>query len=171
MEDTRSDALIIREAQESDLKEILSIYNDAVTNSTAVYEYEPRSLNAHLQWFQNKRKSEYPVLVAEVQAHVIEFGSYGSFRAWPAYSQTVESSVYIESRYRGKHIGRRLMVDLIERAKQQKYHTMIAGIDATNTASIKLHKNLGFIQTAYMHEVGWKFDRWLDLIFMQLIIN
>jgi phosphinothricin acetyltransferase len=171
MKEIRSDSLIIREAQENDLKEILSIYNDAVTNSTAVYEYEPRSFHAHLQWFQNKRKSKYPVLVAEMQTHIIGFCSYGSFRVWPAYSQTIESSIYIESRYRGKSIGRRLMVDLIERAKQQKYHTIIAGIDATNEPSIKLHKNLGFIQTAHMREVGWKFDRWLDLIFMQLVIT
>jgi phosphinothricin acetyltransferase len=162
---------IIREAEEKDLEQILCIYNDVVKTSTAVYEYEPRSLDVQFDWYHSKQKSKFPILIAEVESRIAGYCSYGPFRAWPAYFRTVESSIYIAPLYRGKNLGQSLMSNLIQRAKDKEYHTIIAAIDATNLPSLKLHSNLGFVQTAVLREVGWKFNRWLDLIFMQLILH
>lgn len=165
-------AIKIRDANKADLPQILAIYNDAVVNTTAVYDYVPRTFQTQQEWFCNKEKSEHPVLVAEdvEEGDVLGFCCYGSFRAWPAYSRTIEWSVYIDTRWRNKGIGSELMPELIKRARLQEYHTIVAGIDATNEASVKLHRKLGFVQVAHFREVGWKFDRWLDLVFMQLIL-
>jgi L-amino acid N-acyltransferase YncA len=98
------------------------------------------------------------------------FGSYGSFRSWPAYKYSVEHSVYVDVRFRGKGLGRMLMREVIESAKGQDYHTMIGGIDAANAASVALHKGLGFQFCGTVRDAGFKFGRWLDLDFYQLIL-
>ena len=99
------------------------------------------------------------------------FASYGPFRNWPAYKYSVEHSVYVHKDYRGKGVATVLMKEIISKAKEQDYHTLIAGIDVDNAGSIALHEKLGFHHTGTMRQVGFKFDRWLDLAFYQLILD
>jgi phosphinothricin acetyltransferase len=122
------------------------------------------------QWFETKQQQGIPVWLAEEEGVVLGFGTYGPFRAWAAYQYSVENSVYVASHARGKGIGSLLLPAIISEARQQGMHTMIAGIDASNDASIRLHRKFGFEQVALFREVGWKFDRWLDLAFLQLML-
>lgn len=161
----------IREATEGDLKEILDIYNDAILHTTAVYNYVPHTLEMREEWYHQKQKDNFPILVAEQNAAVIGFSTYGHFRAWAAYKYSVEVSVYIHPEHRGKGTAKLLYPPLFERAKKQQLHTLIAGIDASNIASIKLHEQFGFKTIGLFKEVGYKFDKWLDLQFMQLLLD
>lgn len=163
--------IYIRQAQFEDLPDILGIINDAICNTTALYEYEPRTLTAQREWFETKQVSNLPVLVAATNNRTLGFASYGPFRPWPAYLHTVENSIYIASDQRGKGIGTLLLADLIKHAQIKSYHAIVAGIDAENTASINLHKKFGFTQVAHFHQVGWKFERWLDLIFLERLLK
>jgi len=160
----------IRLATEDDLPGMLEIYNDIILNTTAVYEYEPHTLEMRRQWFLTKQEQRFPVFLAEEGGSLAGFSSIGPFRAWAAYKYSVENSVYVKSGLRGKGIGRLLLAPLIGAARNLKMHTIIAGIEATNEASIKLHESFGFKEVAHFNEVGWKFERWLDLKFLQLLI-
>ena len=160
----------IRHAVEADLPQILDIYNDAILNTTAVYDYGPHTIDMRKQWFKTKQQQGFPVFVAEENNELLGFSSIGPFRAWAAYKYSVENSVYVKDGQRGKGIGKLLMRPLIDNAKALLYHTIIAGIDAENEASIALHKQFGFVEVAHFKEVGFKFGRWLDLVFMQLIL-
>lgn len=162
--------IAIRHATENDLPEILVIYNDVIMHTTAVYDYEPHTIEMRKQWFKAKEEQGFPVFVATVNEKIVGVSSIGPFRAWAAYKYSVENSVYVASNYRGKGVGKLLIPPLIESARQLQLHTIIAGIDATNEASLKLHENFGFKEVAHFKEVGYKFDRWLDLKFLQLII-
>jgi phosphinothricin acetyltransferase len=161
----------IRPATESDLPVLLEIYNDIILHTTAVYSYEPHTLEMRQAWYKDKLDHGYPVLVAEDDGRVIGFTTFGPFRAWPAYQYTVEHSVYVAADQRGKGLGKALLTPIIEAARSKGMHALIAGIDSTNDASIKLHKSFGFEQVAHFKEVGYKFDRWLDLVFMELILT
>ena len=163
--------IAIRMATEIDLPQILDIYNDAILNTTSVYDYEPHTLEMRKQWFEIKHQQGFPVFVAEENNEVSGFSSIGPFRAWAAYQYSVENSIYVKDGQRGKGIGKLLMQPLIDNAKALRYHTIIAGIDADNRLSIEFHKQFGFIEVAHFKEVGYKFERWLDLVFMQLILN
>ena len=160
----------IRKAVENDLPQLLSIYNDIILNTTAVYDYEPHTLEMRKQWFETKRQQGFPVFVAEEDGKILGFSSIGPFRAWAAYKYSVENSVYVAAKAREKGIGKLLLPPLIEAAKKLQLHTIIASIDATNEASLRLHKSFGFEEVAHFKEVGWKFERWLDLKFLQLIV-
>ena len=163
--------IAIRDAREADLAALLAIYNDAVLTTTAVYDYKPRSTEQQVAWFQAKREQNLPVLVAEEGNTVVGFASYGPFRPWPAYLHSVENSLYVAPDRRGGGIGSLLLPALIQRAADRGLHTMIAGIDATNEASLRLHAKFGFERVAQFREVGWKFERWLDLAFLQLMLG
>lgn len=158
---------IIREADEQDLRAILNIYNDAILNTTSVYNYEAHTLDMRREWFEHKKKEHLPVFVSVQGTEVTGFSTYGPFRIWAAYKYTAEVSVYIHPEHRGKGIARLLYPPLFERAEQQQLHALVAGIDADNRASIKLHQHFGFTQVGHFKEVGYKFGKWLDLIFMQ----
>jgi phosphinothricin acetyltransferase len=160
----------IRDAAAGDMAAILPIYNDAVVNTTAVYDYAPRSLDAQEKWYAAKREQNLPVLVATDEGRVVGFASYGPFRPWPAYLYTIENSIYVAPDQRGKGIGGALLGPLIERARAAGLHTMVAGIDASNEVSLKLHARFGFARVGQFKEVGWKFDRWLDLVFLQRML-
>lgn len=160
----------IREAVENDLPELLSIYNDIILHTTAVYDYESHTLEMRQQWYATKQQQGFPVFVAEENGRILGFSSIGPFRAWAAYQYSVENSVYVSTGARGKGIGKLLLPPLIEAAKRMRLHTIIASIDATNEPSLRLHKSFGFEEVAHFKEVGWKFDRWLDLKFLQLIV-
>ncbi len=151
---------------------ILAIFNDAIVNSTALYDYKPRTAESMVSWFEAKAKGRYPVIgVENEQGELMGFASYGPFRAWPAYKYTVEHSVYVDSRFRGQGAGRALLGAVILAAEKQDYHVMVGGIDATNAVSIKLHESLGFKSCGVVKHAGFKFGRWLDLAFYQLILR
>ena len=152
--------------------EILAILNDAIEHSTALYDYRPRTPAVMVPWFDAKEARRYPVIGAiDATDRLVGFATYGSFREWPAYKYTVEHSVYVGRGHQGAGIGRLLLARLIERARQQQYHCLIGGIDAGNAASVALHKRLGFERCGSIRQAGFKFNRWLDLEFYQLILD
>jgi L-amino acid N-acyltransferase YncA len=161
----------IRHAVKEDLPGILGIYNDIILRTTAVYDYHPHTLSMREAWFETKQRDGLPVFIAEEYDQVMGFSSIGPFRAWAAYQYSVENSIYVAAGMRGKGIGRLLLSPLIEAARQKKLHTLIAGIDASNEASLKLHQSFGFVEVAHFKEVGYKFGRWLDLKFLQLMLD
>jgi len=160
-----------RDAVLDDLPQLLDIYNDIILHTTAVYDYEPHTLEMRKQWFETKQQQGFPVFVAEEDGVIVGFSSIGSFRAWAAYKYSVENSIYVKADCRGKGMGKVLMQPLIEASKTLGMHTIIASIDANNEASLKLHKSFGFQEVAHFKQVGYKFDRWLDLKFLQLIFD
>jgi len=150
---------------------ILAIFNEAIANSTALYDYQPRVAESMVGWFEAKARGRYPVIGIEDDAGTLMgFGSYGAFRAWPAYKYTVEHSIYIDTRFRGRGIGRRLLEAVVDAAVKQDYHVMVGGIDAANAVSIRLHERLGFRHCGTVAQAGFKFGRWLDLAFYQKIL-
>jgi len=122
-------------------------------------------------WFEAKRRGNYPVIGLVDNGKLLGFGSYGTFRAWPAYKYSVEHSIYLAPEHRGQGFGARLLKEIIEAARSQGYHVLIGAIDSANTASIKLHKTHGFEHAGRIKQVGFKFGRWLDLDLYQLILN
>lgn len=163
--------MIIRVANESDLEEILAIYNDAILNTTAVYTYKEKDIYERREWFLSKREKGYPVWVYEKDYRVAGFATYGSFREWPAYKYTVEHSIYVHKDFRNYGIGTLLLKTVIEDAQEKGYGTIVAGIDASNANSIHLHEKLGFVSAGLIHKAGYKFGQWLDLAFYQLILD
>ncbi|MFC7393470.1 GNAT family N-acetyltransferase [Scopulibacillus cellulosilyticus] len=159
---------MIRNANEKDLAPILDIYNDAIINTTAVYDYEPHTIEERIVWFREKKKDNLPVLVFEEEGKVAGFATFGPFRPRPAYQYTIEHSVYVHKNYRKKGIGTALLKEIIRIAKEQKYATLVAGIDALNEKSIKIHERLGFTHCGTIQNAGYKFDKWLSLVFYQL---
>lgn len=150
---------------------MLDIYNDIIVNTTAVWHYEPHTLQMRKEWLEQRRQQNFPVFVAVENDTILGFSTYGSFRPWPGYSKTVENSVYVAAECRGKGIAKLLLPPLIETAQQQGVHAIVAGIEAENEVSIALHKKFGFEEVAHFKQVGWKFDRWLDLKFLELILD
>jgi len=151
---------------------ILDIFNEAILSSTALYDYKPRAPESMGPWFEAKKKGDFPVIGIEDQdGTLLAFGSFGSFRAWPAYKYTVEHSVYVHKDHRGRGLGLQVMQALIAEASQNEVHAMMGGIDATNAGSIALHERLGFKHVATLPQVGFKFGRWLDLSFYQLLLD
>lgn len=157
----------IRDAEEADLPSILAIYNDVIASSTAVYMEEPVTLENRRAWWQAHVQQGYPVLVASDESGVVGFATFTDFRAPPGYRFTVEHSIHVHRDRRGRGVGRVLMLPLIDQAAQLGKHVMIGGVDAQNVASIRFHERLGFERVAYFREVGFKFGRWLDLVFLQ----
>ena len=151
---------------------ILAILNEAIENSTAIYDYKARSLESMAEWFAVKEQNHFPVIGLEAEGgELIGFASYGSFRAWPAYLHTVEHSVYVHHAHRGRGAGSGLLHELIAIAQAQSVHVLVGGIDASNQASIALHVKFGFTHVGTIQQVGFKFGRWLDLAFYQLILE
>ncbi len=163
--------IIIRDALPEDLPRILEIVNHAILHTTANYSYEPQTLQMQRQWFLDKQKHGFPVIVAACENQVVGYGAYGTFRQKIGYQYTVEHSVYVLENHYGKGIGRQLMLELIRRARAQNLHVMIGAIDAANAESIAFHKTLGFTESGVIRQAGFKFGKWLDLLFMQLILS
>lgn len=152
--------------------QILAIFNDAIVNSTALYDYKPRTMEMMTAWFETKGKGNFPVIgIEDESGELMGFGSYGTFRAWPAYKYSVEHSVYVDARFRGRGVGKRVLQELITAAQRQDYHVLVGGIDAANSVSIRLHERLGFVHCGTIRQAGFKFGRWLDLAFYQLILS
>lgn len=162
---------MIRTAKKEDIAQILAMYNDAILHTTAVYSYEPHTLEARQQWFEQKQVDGYPVIVFEKDGKAVGFATYGPFRPWPAYKYTVEHSIYVDSAYHRQGIAGTLLEGLMTLAKEQHYKTIVAGIDASNVGSIVLHEKHGFVYTGTLEKVGYKFGKWLDLAFYQLMLE
>lgn len=163
--------MLIRDAIEADLPMILEIYNEVIANTTAVYREDPSTLEDRRAWWLDRLGHDYPVLVAADGAEVAGFGSFGDFRPWPCYRHTVEHSVHVRADRRGRGVGKLLVRALMPRAAALSKHAMIAGVDADNGASITMHEGLGFTRVAHLREVGRKFGRWLDLVFLEKILD
>ena len=157
---------------EKQLPEILEIFNEAIINTTALYDYKPRTLDVIQNWYSQKQKGNYPVIGAfDEGGSLLGFATYGPFRERPAYKYTIEHSVYIRTDVRGRGLGTILLKEIIKQAEKQDYHVMIGGIDASNTESVKLHEKEGFVYCGLIKQAGFKFGKWLDLLFYQLILK
>lgn len=151
---------------------VRDIFNRAIEMSTSLYEYEPRSLETIRAWFEGKKEQGYPIVGRESESgELMGFGSYGPFRLNPAYKYSIEHSIYVRDSYRRRRLGRGLLEELIQLAQQQGFHTLIGGIDSTNEASVQLHLAMGFQHCALIKQAGFKFGRWLDLEFYQLVLS
>ncbi|MFC3087321.1 GNAT family N-acetyltransferase [Tabrizicola soli] len=167
-----SEPIIVQCSYERHAAAILEIFNEAIQTSTALFDYRPRAPGSMVGWFDAKRAGNFPVVgVEDAQGTLLAFGSYGTFRAWPAYKYSVEHSVYVHKDHRGKGLGNVVMREMIGAARENDKHVMIGGIEATNTGSIVLHERLGFKHTGTLPQVGFKFGRWLDLAFYQLVLQ
>jgi phosphinothricin acetyltransferase len=160
----------IRPYQTEDTQAILDIINYNILHSTALYDYKMRTYEQQQTLLEEKIGKNFPVIVAELDGIVVGFGMYGEFRFREAYKFTVEHSVYVHPDFYGKGIGKLLLEELIYLARKQKRHTMIAVIDAENQGSVTFHEKFGFSTVGIIKESGYKFDRWLDSVFMQLIL-
>ena len=150
-------------------KAILDILNEAIINSTALYDYLPRSEESMENWFLVKRQNGFPIIgIVDETNKLLGFASWGTFRAFPAFKYTVEHSIYIHHEHRGCGLSKILMQELIKRAQEAELHVLIGCIDATNQASIGLHKKMGFTHAGTFKQVGFKFGEWLDAAFYQL---
>jgi phosphinothricin acetyltransferase len=166
--------MTIRTATEADLAGILPIYNHAVEHTTAVFEYRAQTLDLRREWFRAKQAASLPVFVAVDGVggdRVLGFATYGPFRAWPAYKYSVELSVYVAPDAQRHGLGTGLIRAVIADARARDLHVVMAGITADNVISLRLHERLGFREVAHIPEVGYKFGKWLDLKFLQLVLE
>ncbi|WP_026707379.1 GNAT family N-acetyltransferase [Flavobacterium frigidarium] len=161
----------IRNYKTEDTQAILDILNYNILHSTALYDYNVRTYEVQLAMLEDKVKKGFPIIIAEVNGAVAGFGMYGEFRFKEAYKFTVEHSVYVSNDFQGKGIGKLLLKELIAAAKEQGIHTMIAVIDSENQSSVDFHEKFGFETVGLIKESGWKFERWLHSVFMQLILK
>lgn len=159
--------ILLRDAAEDDLAGLAAIYNDVIATSTAIYSSVPVTVQDRRRWWQARVDAGYPVLVAADDSGVVGFSTFGDFRSWPGYRFTVEHTVHVRADRRGGGVGAQLLEALFPRAATLGKHMMIAAVDAANAASIRFHERLGFEQAGCLREVGYKFDRWLDLVFLQ----
>jgi len=150
---------------------VRGIFNEAILNTTALYDYQPRSHDTVVQWFGDKARAGHPVIGAvNAAGELCGFATYGSFRPRAAYKYTIEHSVYVHPAQQRQGVGRLLMQAIIQRATDAGFHAMIGGIDADNRASIQLHEQFGFSHAGTIRQSAWKFGRWLDLAFYQLLL-
>ena len=159
---------MVRQAIEKDLMDILEIYNDAILNTTAIYDYKAHTLDDRIQWYEKKKQDGYPLLVFEENNKVVAFATFGPFRAYPAFKYTIEHSVYVHKDYRNLGVGKALLKELINIASVDQYATMVACIDSLTENSIKIHEKFGFKYSGTVTKAGFKFGKWLDLVFYQL---
>ena len=160
----------LRAAREADLPAILAITNDAILHTSAIWSLAPTTLEARQSWLQERTRQGYPVFVAAAAAEVLGFASYGDFRPWEGYRHTVEHSLYVDRRWRGRGVGKALLALLIEHASEAGKHAMVAGIASENEISLRLHLGFGFREVGRLSEVGRKFERWLDLVLLERLL-
>ncbi len=152
-------------------KEVLDIFNDAILNSTALYDYKVWTEEIIESWFETKKQNNFPIIgLVDDNNNLLGFGSYGTFRIRPAYKYTIENSLYVHKDHRGKGYGKILLNEIIKNATSQNYHCIIGVIDSANKVSVDLHKSFGFELSGTFKQVGYKFGKWLDADFYQLIL-
>jgi L-amino acid N-acyltransferase len=163
--------VVVRRAEDVDLPSILDIYNEAVVNTTGSYDYEPRTLEHRRAWYQDHVRQNYAVFVAQdISGRVVGWSALNRYHDRIGYQFTAENSVYVAADWRGKGIGRLLLPPLIEAARKRPFHAVLAVIDGSNLASVRLHARFGFQTVGHFKEVGYKFGRWLDVIYMELLL-
>jgi phosphinothricin acetyltransferase len=166
--------MLVRDARLEDLSEVVAIYNEEIPKTTATWTEKLQTLDERIAWFKARSARNFPTVVAEVDAKVVGVAAFGDFRdsiVKEGYRFTVEHSVHVTESMWGKGVGRALMQRLFEEAKRRSVHAMIGGVDAANTGSIVFHERLGFREVARMPETGFKFGRWLDLVFVQRLFD
>lgn len=163
--------MVIRDVRDSDLPAILAIHNEAIVATSAIWDETPVDLADRRAWLNARRAAGYPVIACEIDGVLAGFASFGEFRARSGYRYVVEHSVYVATDYRRRGVARALLGALIAHAETLRLHAMVGGIEADNTASIALHTSLGFETVGRLPQVGAKFGRWLDLLFMQRLID
>ena len=161
--------MTIRLANHADLFAISDIYNHYVVHSTATYQLEPEVIATRVKWFET-HGAKHPITVAVVDDAVVGWGSLSRFHPRSAYDGTVENSVYVHHAHHRRGVGRAILADLIGRAKALGHHTIIGLISADQEPSVRLHSAFGFVEAAHLKQVGFKFDRWLDVVYMQLML-
>jgi phosphinothricin acetyltransferase len=161
----------ITDAVESDIPAITAIYNDVIRTSTAVFNDAPVSVEDRVEWWKSRAAQGYPVLVAKDEQGIVGFATFGDFRPWPGYRFTVEGTIHIEASARRKGVGAALLEVLIARAREAGKHVMVAGVDSANVASLGFLERSGFERVGHLREVGHKFRRFLDLIFLQYMLE
>ena len=163
--------MIIRDATDEDLPGILNIHNDAIANTTAIWSFHLADIDNRRAVLAERRAKSFPFLVAAKNGAVLGYASFGDFRPHDGYYKTVEHSVYVSRNHRRQGVARALMPALIDRARALGKHAMIGGVDAANEASIRLHEAFGFVRVGLLPQVGYKFDRYLDLLFLQKLLD
>ena len=161
----------VTDATEEDLPDILAIHNDAVLHGTAIWSTVPVDLANRRAVLADRRAKTYPFLVLRQNGVLLGYASFGDFRPHDGYFKTVEHSVYVHPDHHRRGVASRLIGPLIDGARRLGKHVMIGGIDATNSASLDFHKRHGFVETGRLPQVGFKFGRYLDLVFMQLTLD
>ena len=161
----------LRPATREDVPAILEISNHAILHTTANYEHEPKSLEYQLGWYDDRIDAGFPIIVAvDEKSMVVGYGSFGKFRKRQGYNGTVEHSVYVHHEHRGQKIGHQLMQRLIDIAKAENYHVMVAVVDSLNQGSLRFHKRFGFKEVGRLKGIVYKFGQWSDIYFLQLML-
>ncbi len=161
----------VRQANRQDLPQIMAILNHEILNHSNIYHYHERTLQEIEDWFLEKEKENHPILVAVENDDIMGYATYGKFRNYSGYQFTIEHSIYVNPKFQKRGVGKKLLTELILVAKKQNYHVMIACIDAANQKSIHFHEKFDFIPSGNFKQVGYKFDKWLDIVFMQLMLK
>ena len=162
----------IKPCDEAQLPEMLEMFNDAIINTTSVYDYKPRTMEFMVDWYNSKLKGGYPLIgLFDIHDNLLGFGTYGSFRSRPAYKYSIEHSIYVRNDMRGRGYGKVLLKEIIAQAIRNDYHVIVGGIDSDNAISISFHEKMGFEFSGIIKHAGYKFGKWLDLSFYQLILN
>jgi L-amino acid N-acyltransferase YncA len=162
--------VIVRAATTEDLPSILEIYNEAVLNTTATAETNIEALETRQAWFAHRQKLSLPVFVADEDGRVVGWSSLSSYSSRTGYRFTAEDSIYVAADCRGRGIGKALLAALVSAAKERGIHSLVAKIDGENAASIYLHEQIGFSRAGLLTEAIYKFDRWLNVVYMQLML-
>lgn len=163
--------MLVRDATTADLPAILEIHNDAIRTTTAIWDEDEVGIDERREWLASRQAAGLPVLVAELDGTVAGFASYGPWRVKTGYRFTMENSVYVHPDRRGCGVANALMPVLIDLARVGDVHSIVAGVEASNTASIAMHEKFGFRQVGLLPQVGFKFGRWLDLAYLQLLLG
>ena len=160
----------IRLAERTDVPAMREIFNEVLRNSNSIYRENEVTLEDRYAWFDEKIEHGFPIFGAYEEDQLVGYAGYGAWRAAQGYRKSVELTIYVDQKRRGKGIGSKLMQTIIEHAKVDGYHVMIGAIDAANQQSIEFHKRFGFVEVARMPEVALKNDQWLTLVFMQKLL-
>ena len=164
-------AAVIRDAVAGDLGAIRDIYNHYVRTSTCTYQLEEDTPADTEAWFRERDATLHPVIVAERDGQILGWGALGSFKSRCGYRFTVENSVYVDHRRHGQGLGGALLGELIARGRAAGHHSIIAGVDSLQESSLRLHERHGFVRTSQLREVGCKLERWLDVVYLQLLLQ
>jgi phosphinothricin acetyltransferase len=162
---------IVRMATEADVPAILDIYNHEVVHGVSTFDLEPRTLEDRLEWYRRTQEHPHVVIVAEEAGEVVGWGCLHQFHARAAYRFTTEDSVYIHQDHRGKGLGKLILARLVQIARENGFHSVMAGVSQGNPVSVRLHEGFGFEAIGVQRQVGYKFERWLDVSWFQLMLE